>query len=109
MSTHRPGGQHGRVVVDVLDRDDGSGRVGEAKVQVALHVCSLYDDGVLRHFLLKAEKDKKKIARSHLQRLFFSCIAFMATTTECLPERKKSPCWILKYSSAAFSWVTSFI
>lgn len=50
-STHRPGGQHGRVVVDVLDGDDGGGRVGEAKVQVALHVSRLHDDGVLWHFL----------------------------------------------------------
>lgn len=50
-STHRPGGQHGRVVVDVLDGDDGGGRVGEAEVQVALHVRRLHDDGVLRHFL----------------------------------------------------------
>lgn len=49
--THRPGGQHGRVVVDVLDGDDGGGRVGEAKVEVALHVCRLHDDGVLWHFL----------------------------------------------------------
>lgn len=26
-STHRPGGQHGRVVIDVCDRDDGGGGV----------------------------------------------------------------------------------
>lgn len=51
LLTHRSGGQHGGVVVDILDSDDGSGCVGKAKVQVALHVGGLHDDGILRHFL----------------------------------------------------------
>lgn len=80
MSTHRPGGQHGRVVVDVLDRDDGSGRVGEAKVQVALHVRSLHDDGVLRHFLLKAEKDKKKNSAQSSAKTFFFLYCFYSNS-----------------------------
>lgn len=50
-TTHGPRGHHGRVVIDVRDRDDGCGRVGKAKVQVALHICSLDDDGVLGDFL----------------------------------------------------------
>lgn len=54
-STHRPGRQHGGVVVDVGDRDDGGGGVGEAKVQVALHVRGLHDDGVLGDFLWKVQ------------------------------------------------------
>lgn len=55
MTTHRPGRQHGGVVVDVRDRDDGGGGVGEAKVQVALHVRGLHDDGVLGDFLRKMQ------------------------------------------------------
>lgn len=51
FATHRPGRQHGGVVVDVRDRDDGGGGVGEAEVQVALHVRGLHDDGVLGDFL----------------------------------------------------------
>lgn len=55
LCTHRPGGQHGRVVIDVCDRDDGGGGVGEAEVQVSLHVCGLHDDGVLGDFLWKVQ------------------------------------------------------
>lgn len=51
QETHRPGGQLGRVVVDVGHRDEGGGCVGQAKVQVPLHVCGLDDDDVLGHFL----------------------------------------------------------
>lgn len=49
--THRSDGQFGRIVVDVGDADEGSGCVGQTKVEVALHVSGLDDDGVLGHFL----------------------------------------------------------
>lgn len=49
--THSSGGQHGRVVIDVRDSDDGGGCVREAKVEIALHVRGLHDDGILGHFL----------------------------------------------------------
>lgn len=60
VATHSPRRQHRGVVVDVRDSDDGSGCIGEAEVQVALHVCSLHDDGILGHFLSEAETEKKK-------------------------------------------------
>lgn len=62
VATHSPRGQHGRVVVDVRDSDDGSGCVGKAKVQVALHVRSLHDDGILGYFLWKKETENKQCA-----------------------------------------------
>lgn len=49
--THRSDGQFWRIVVDVGDADEGGGRVGQAEVEVALHVGGLDDDGVLGHFL----------------------------------------------------------
>lgn len=49
--THRFGVKLWRVVVDVSDGDESRGRVGEAEVQAALHVCGLHDQRVLRHFL----------------------------------------------------------
>ena len=58
VATHSSGGQHGGVVVDVGDRDDGGGRVGQAEVQVALHVRGLHDDGILGHFLWKVPEGK---------------------------------------------------
>lgn len=55
--THRFGVKLWRVVVDVSDGDEGRGRVRQAEVEVALHVCGLHDQCVLRHFL---QNDKKK-------------------------------------------------
>ena len=49
--THCAGSELWRVVVYVRHRDDGSGRVGEAVVQVPFHVCGLNDDHVLLDFL----------------------------------------------------------
>lgn len=49
--TYRPDGQFWWVVVDVSDGYERRGRVGEPKVQIALHVRGLDDNGVLRHFL----------------------------------------------------------
>lgn len=79
-STHRPGGQHGRVVVDVRDRDDGGGGVGEAKVQVPFHVRGLHDDGVLGDFLGKVAKHTAAslVVRSSAE-----------TAGKPLPEREK--------------------
>lgn len=69
-STHRPGRQHGGVVVDVGDRDDGGGGVGEAKVQVALHVRGLHDDGVLGDFLRKVQTHSSGIFIRSFHRSF---------------------------------------
>lgn len=49
--THRSDCQFWGIVVDIGDADEGRGCVGQAEVQVALHVSGLDDDGVLGHFL----------------------------------------------------------
>ena len=54
--THRPSGQLWGVVVDVCDRDEGGGSVGQTKVQVALHVGGLNYDSILGHFLENGTK-----------------------------------------------------
>lgn len=85
-STHRPGGQHGRVVVDVCDRDNSGGGVGEAKVQVSLHICGLHDDGVLGDFLWKVQ--------THSGQLFIHLFirSSAGTAAKLTPERtEKSP------------------
>ena len=51
FGTHCSDCQFWRIVVDVGDADQGCGRVGQAEVQVALHVSGLDDDGVLGYFL----------------------------------------------------------
>lgn len=49
--THRSDGQFWRIVVDVVDANEGGGCVGQTKVEIALHVRGLDDDSVLGHFL----------------------------------------------------------
>lgn len=51
QSTHCSDGQLWWVVIDVCNGDQGSSRVGQTEVQVALHVGCLDYDGVLGHFL----------------------------------------------------------
>lgn len=48
---HRSDRQFWRIVVDVVDANEGGGCVGQTEVEVALHVCGLDDDSVLGHFL----------------------------------------------------------
>ena len=53
-------GELRRVVIDVGDGDEGGGRVGEAVVQVALHVRGLDYGGVLGDFLWMGERERER-------------------------------------------------
>lgn len=105
-ATHSSGGQHGRVVVDVCDSDDGGSCVGEAKVQVALHVSGLHDDGVLGHFLWKTENNNSVWLLSAK-----AFLAIKSSTTDCDSQRKKKraePVFGSTFAVRGHIWNTAF-
>lgn len=57
LVSYRLSSKFRRIVINIRDSDDSCGRVGEAVHGVALRVCGLDDQRVLRHFLKEEKRD----------------------------------------------------